>query len=148
MELHPSFQQGELFRYCVDHDIQPVGFSPIGSPARPARDVAEGDVVDIEMPSVVGSRRPTAIHPAVVCLKWAAQRGQIPIPFSVKRGQVRREPALRDRGPAVARRDRAIAADDRAVRLIKGQVFLWEGASVLGGPLGRRRTIPGWKDRT
>jgi diketogulonate reductase-like aldo/keto reductase len=22
------------------------------------------------------------IHPAVVCIKWAAQRGQTPIPFS------------------------------------------------------------------
>ena len=26
------------------------------------------------------------VHPAVVCVKWAVQRGQMPIPFSTNRG--------------------------------------------------------------
>lgn len=38
MELHPCFQQPELFRYCLEQGIQPIGFCPIGSPARPERD--------------------------------------------------------------------------------------------------------------
>ena len=37
MELHPHFQQPELFRFCIDNDIVPVGFCPIGSPSRPER---------------------------------------------------------------------------------------------------------------
>ena len=31
MELHPCFQQQELFDYCVGQSIQPIGFCPIGS---------------------------------------------------------------------------------------------------------------------
>ena len=32
MELHPCFQQQELFDYLKAHDIQPIGFMPLGSP--------------------------------------------------------------------------------------------------------------------
>ena len=35
MELHPHFQQPEFFRYLLDKGIQPIGYSPIGSPGRP-----------------------------------------------------------------------------------------------------------------
>ena len=36
MELHPHFQQPELFEFVVDHGIVPIGYSPIGSPAGPS----------------------------------------------------------------------------------------------------------------
>ena len=32
MELHPHFQQPEFFRYLIENGIQPIAFSPIGSP--------------------------------------------------------------------------------------------------------------------
>jgi len=32
MELHPHFQQPELFDFCVRNGIQPVGYCPLGSP--------------------------------------------------------------------------------------------------------------------
>src|SRR5690606_17177618 len=35
MELHPHFQQPELFEYVRGHGIEPIGYSPIGSPNRP-----------------------------------------------------------------------------------------------------------------
>ena len=38
MELHPHFQQPELFEHVRNSGIVPIGFSPIGSPARPERD--------------------------------------------------------------------------------------------------------------
>ena len=38
MELHPGFQQPELFDYAKAHGILPVGYCPIGSPSRPERD--------------------------------------------------------------------------------------------------------------
>jgi len=38
MELHPHFQQPELFAYCGSKGIQPVGYSPRGAPSRPERD--------------------------------------------------------------------------------------------------------------
>src|ERR1043166_9365403 len=85
MELHPHFQQPQLFEYVVAHGIQPVGYSPIGSPARPVRDRTADDTVDIEDPVIVQIARRLNVHPAVVCVKWAIQRGQIPIPQSANR---------------------------------------------------------------
>ena len=53
LELHPHFQQPELFKYVVDNGIVPIGYSPIGSPRRPDRDRTESDTVDIEDPVIV-----------------------------------------------------------------------------------------------
>ena len=85
MELHPHFQQPELFKYVIENGMVAIGYSPIGSPARPDRDRSEVDTVDIEDPVIVAMAKRRGVHPAVVCVKWAAQRGQIPIPFSVRR---------------------------------------------------------------
>src|SRR5262249_4535156 len=75
MELPPHFQQPALFDYVCAHDIQPVGYSPIGSPARPQRDRTPQDTVDIEDPVIVAIAQRLRVHPAVVCIKWAIQRG-------------------------------------------------------------------------
>ena len=83
MELHPHFQQPEFFQFCIDNQIAPIGFCPIGSPTRPDRDRTPDDTVDIEDPVIVKIANRLNVHPAVVCVKWAVQRGQIPIPFSV-----------------------------------------------------------------
>ncbi len=48
MELHPHFQQPELFNYCVENKIQPIAYSPLGSPGRPDRDRTDDDTVDLE----------------------------------------------------------------------------------------------------
>lgn len=130
MELHPHFQQPELFDFVRANGIEPVGFSPIGSPARPERDRTPEDTVDVEDPVIVRIARRLGVHPAVVCVKWAVQRGQTPIPFSTTRrnylanlrgvaGEALTDAEMRD-----------IAGIDRGCRLIKGQVFLWkEGQS-------------------
>ncbi|MDR1292026.1 MAG: aldo/keto reductase [Clostridiales Family XIII bacterium] len=128
MELHPAFQQPGLFDYCVARGIQPVGFCPIGSPARPTRDRAPGDIVDTEMPEIVKIAEAHGIHPALVCLKWSAQRGALPIPFSVKEPQIIANLASVYEDPLTDEEMRAIGAADRDCRLVKGQVFLWEGA--------------------
>ena len=77
MELHPHFQQQELFDFCMENKIQPIGFCPIGSPTRPDRDKTENDTVDIEDPVVLKIAKRLNVHPAVVCIKWAVQRGQV-----------------------------------------------------------------------
>ena len=68
-------------------------------------------------------------HPAVTCLKWAVQRGQIPIPFSVKQAQYVNNLKAAFIDPLTDDEMAAIAADDRNCRLVKGQVFLWPGAT-------------------
>lgn len=128
MELHPHFQQPELFDYVRGHGIEPIGYSPIGSPARPARDRTPGDSVDIEDPVIVRIAARLGVHPAVVCVKWAVQRGQTPIPFSTKRRNYLAN-LQGIAGEPLSDTDMAdIAGIDRGCRLIKGQVFLWKEA--------------------
>jgi alcohol dehydrogenase (NADP+) len=130
MELHPHFQQPELFRFVVDRGIVPIGFSPVGSPRRPDRDKTAGDSVDIEDPVIVGIAKRLGVHPAVVCLKWAVQRGQIPIPFSVHREKYLANLRALISDPLTDDDMAVIARIDRNCRLIKGHVFLWkEGQS-------------------
>ena len=126
MELHPHFQQPELFEFVVDNGIIPIGFSPIGSPRRPARDRTDEDTVDIEDPVLVQIGQRHHIHPALVCLKWAIQRGQVPIPFSTTRSHYLENLRCTVTEPLTAEEMAAIAAIDKNCRLIKGQVFLWK----------------------
>jgi len=128
MELHPCFQQSELFQYCIDHHIQPIGYSPMGSPSRPERDRTADDHIDIEHPVVIDIARAHGVHPTAVCLKWAVARGQIPIPFSVKAPQLESNlwAALED--PLTAEEIERMRSVERNSRLIKGQVFLWPSA--------------------
>lgn len=129
MELHPSFQQTELFEYAIAHDILPIGYCPIGSPSRPERDRTAEDIVDCELPSVIAAAKAHQIHPALVCLKWAVQRGQVPIPFSVKEPQYAANLKCAIEDPLTEEEMAAIQTDDCNCRLVKGQVFLWEGAN-------------------
>ena len=39
--------------------------------------------VDMQMPELVEIAKAHNVHPAIICLKWAVQRGQTPIPFSI-----------------------------------------------------------------
>lgn len=128
MELHPSFQQPELFDYAVKHNILPVGYCPIGSPSRPERDRTAEDVADTELPAVKKAAEAHGVHPAVICLKWAVQRGQVPIPFSVKEAQYISNLKCATEDPLTEEEMEAIGKEDKNCRLIKGQVFLWEGA--------------------
>ncbi len=129
MELHPCFQQPELFDYCVKAGIEPIGFCPIGSPTRPERDKTEDDVVDIQDPAVVEVAKNHGVHPAVICLKWAVQRGQTPIPFSVFENEYVSNLKSTTEDSLTDAEMELLKSADKDCRLIKGQVFLWEGAN-------------------
>lgn len=129
MELHPSFQQKELFDYCVAKGIKPIAYCPLGSPNRPDRDKEEGDVVDMQMPEIVHIAKKYGIHPAEVCLKWAVQRGQIPIPFASKEKNLLSNFKVIDGQPLSKDDMELIAKADKNCRLVKGHVFLWKGAN-------------------
>jgi alcohol dehydrogenase (NADP+) len=128
MELHPHFQQPEFFKYVMDNGIVPIGFCPIGSPTRPDRDKTETDTVDIGDPVIVKIAKRLNVHPAVVCVKWAVQRGQIPIPFSIRRNEYLSNLICATVAPLTDEEMKEIAGIDQNCRLIKGQVFLWERA--------------------
>lgn len=124
MELHPHFQQTELFDFCVKNDIRPIAYCPLGSPGRPERDRTPEDTVDLEDKVILSIAERLRITPAQVAIKWAIQRGQIPIPFSVNHYFENLEAAANIQ---LTENDmKEISKIDKNCRLIKGQVFLWK----------------------
>ena len=85
-------------------------------------------VVDIEDPVIVSIARRLNIHTAVVCLKWAVQRGQITIPFTVKDDKLYNNIKGITEDPLTDDDMLNISKIDKGNRLIKGQVFLWKTA--------------------
>lgn len=126
MELHPHLQQQELFDFVRGQGIVPIGYCPIGSPGRPERDRTPQDTVDMEDPVIVQIAARLGLHPASVCIKWAVQRGQIPIPFSTKRRNILSNLQAATGEPLTAQDMADLARIDRNCRLIKGHVFLWK----------------------
>src|SRR5699024_4590699 len=127
LELHPCFQQQELFDYLVAHDIQPIGFMPLGSPQRPERDMMPEDIADMKTPEMQEIAKAHNCHPALIALKWAHQRGQIPIPFSVHEAEYVSNLKAMTEDPLTDEEMAKIATLERNNRLVKGQVFLWPG---------------------
>ena len=127
LELYPCFQQQEIFDYLKAHDIQPVGYMPIGSPQRPERDMEPEDIADMQVPEFVEIAKAHGVHPAIIALKWAIQRGQIPIPFSTHNYEANLEATVTE--PLTEEEMRIISTLEKNNRLVKGQVFLWPGAS-------------------
>jgi diketogulonate reductase-like aldo/keto reductase len=125
MELHPHFQQPALFDFVRANGIVPVGYCPLGSPGRPERDRTPEDTDPLTDPVVQRIAAAHGVHPALVCLKWAVQRGQAPIPFSSKRRNIHANLAAVTSDPLTAAELADIAKVDRDCRLVKGQVFLW-----------------------
>lgn len=125
MELHPHFQQPEFFAWLKARGIEPIGYSPIGSPARPERDRTPDDTSPTEDPVICAIAAKHGVHPAVICIQWAIQRGQTPIPFSTTRRNYLANLRAAIGEPLSDEEMKAIAGIDRNCRLIKGQVFLW-----------------------
>jgi diketogulonate reductase-like aldo/keto reductase len=126
MELHPHFQQPEFFAFLRQHGVEPIGYSPIGSPARPERDRTSEDTSPVDDPVIKEIANRLGVHPAVVCIKWAVQRGQTPIPFSTNRRNILANLRAVVDEPLTSADMRRIEEIDRNCRLIKGQVFLWK----------------------
>ena len=129
MELHPTFQQRDFVSYIKGEGIIPIGFSPLGSPNRPERDKTEEDLVDMEHPIVVQIAKRHNVHPATICLKWAHQNGIIPIPLSTKERNLRSNFEAIQSDPLTDGELTLLRDVESNNRLIKGQVFLWEGAT-------------------
>ena len=126
MELHPHFQQPELFNYVKAQGLEPIGYCPLGSPGRPERDRTPEDTSPTEDPVILEMARAHQVHPAEICLKWAVQRGQTPIPFSAKRRNYMANLRAVTQDPLANFEMEAIGEIDRNCRLIKGQVFCWK----------------------
>lgn len=128
MELHPTFQQKELYAYCQQHGIRIVGYCPLGSPNRPERDRTAEDIADTQVDVIRDIAKAHNCHPAEVCLAWAIGNGHTPIPFASQERNLRSNLAVAQNVVLTQQEMEAIAAIDQNNRLIKGQVFLWRGS--------------------
>lgn len=81
IELHPYLPQTRMVDFCRQHKIQVVGYSPLGAPGGPKQPGAPPPLIE----QLVVSRwaRKAGKTPAQVLIKWALQRGVVPIPKSV-----------------------------------------------------------------
>lgn len=144
LELHPCFAQRELFDYVMARHIQPIGFCPVGSPARPERDRMPEDVADVDTPAVRAVAEKYGIHPVEVCLRWAITRGAVPIPFSTSPSHYKANLAAASKPPFNAIDMALLENADCDCRLVKGQVFLWKGASDWRALWDEDGVINGW----
>lgn len=129
MELHPSFQQKALYEYCISHSIKIIGYCPLGSPNRPERDRTPDDVADTEMPEIVSIANEHGCHPAEICLAWAMQSGHTPIPFASREINIIKNLMVQNKIVLSSDEMETISKLDCDNRLVKGHVFLWNGAT-------------------
>ena len=125
-EMHPCFQNEELKQYLDKAGILNVGYMPLGSPRRPERDIEPGDAVDMQTPEIKAIAEAHGVHPAIICLKWALQRGVLPIPFSIHNYEANLAATLSEK--LTDEEMASIAKLECGSRLVKGHVFLWPGA--------------------
>lgn len=142
MELHPHFQQPELFDFVVSQGIVPVAYSPLGSPGRPERDRTNADTVDLEDPTILDLAKKYQCHPAEIAIDWAVQRGQVPIPFSVNPRNLLSNIRAATYSRLTPEECKRMAKIDKNCRLIKGQVFLWPAAKGWEDLWDKDGTIP------
>lgn len=83
IELHPALAQQRLVDWCLRRGIAVTAYMPLGSPDRPPRMIAEGDPSLLTDPVVIGIAEAHGVTPGQVLIRWAVQRGTIPIPKSV-----------------------------------------------------------------
>ena len=137
MELHPHFQQPELFRFVVDQGIVPIGYCPIGSPNRPERDRTETDTVDIEDPVIVRIAERLGVHPGhrLRQVGRSARAGADPV-----LGQAAAVPGQPEGGrrrAAHRRRHARHRGDRQELPADQGPGLPLEGRPELGRPVGR-----------
>lgn len=71
VELHPYLPQPALLKFCEEHGIKVVAYSPLGSGGHPS---ILGD------PTILKVAQELKLTPAQVLLSWALSRGTIVIP--------------------------------------------------------------------
>jgi diketogulonate reductase-like aldo/keto reductase len=143
MELHPLFQQRNLVRFFINHQIAPSGYMALGSPRRPGRDRFPEHQPDMEHPVVQKIASETRLTPAQVCLSWAHQREQQRVGYvsMAERSEWIRSNLETATASALLKEHLEMIDGngtpdhpgiDANNRLIWGQVFFWPEARLLG----------------
>ena len=117
-----------MVNFHLKNGIVPITYCPVGSPSRPERDRTPEDSVDIEEPVVKRIAKRLGIHPATVCVKWAQQRGTVPVPMSANPRNILANLECVVSAPLTNQDMKDMKKCEKNSRLIKGQVFMWQGS--------------------
>lgn len=123
VEAHPFLAQRRMKALCDAHKIVLIAFSPLGSPARPARLIEEGDPSPLFDETVLGLAGKYSVSAAQILVRWAVQRGTVTIPKSVTADRISEN--FKVFGFEIDAADMAeLAKLDSGSRLIKGYPFM------------------------
>lgn len=128
LELHPALGQPRLRAWAARARVALTGYCPLGSPGRPDAYRAPGDPDVLRAPAVLAAAAAAGRSPAQAALKWAAQRGVVPLPRSTNAARIAENYegaagawALPD--DALAALDAMDATADHRGRIMKGDNF-------------------------
>lgn len=76
--MHPYLPQDELFKFCKEHGIVVVAYSPLGS----------GTVSITDDPTIKRIAEREKLTPAQVCIAWAVTHGCPAIPKTANEGRL------------------------------------------------------------
>lgn len=132
VEMHPALAQPRLLAFCRARGIVVTSYCPLGSPARPATFTHAGDPDLLRAQPIVTAASKHGRTPAQVLLKWATQRGVVPLPKSVTPSRLEENlRAVHDDAWSLDAEDfSAIATLDCGHRFSRGEHFALEGETV------------------
>ncbi|MDB9314160.1 aldo/keto reductase [Spirulina sp. CS-785/01] len=128
IELHPYLQQSDLVQFCQQNGVHVTGYSPLGSPDRPAGIKAADEPILLEEPVIHAIAQQHNITPAQVLISWGIHRNTAVIPKSVTPSRIEQNLASAEVS-LTEENMQEIAKLDRGRRYVHGQ--FWE---LEGGP--------------
>lgn len=96
VEMHPYLTQPHLVRYCQQEKIALTAFSPFGAGSYVPLGMAKADDSVLVDPLITEIAAAQNRSPAQIVLRWAIQRGTVPIPKSQNPARLRENIALDD----------------------------------------------------
>jgi diketogulonate reductase-like aldo/keto reductase len=92
IELHPYNAQTELVDFCIHQNVAVTAYSPLGSPGG----AKENDPIILKDPVIKKIANTHKKSTAQVLIRWALQRGTIPIPKSTTQERITENAAVFD----------------------------------------------------
>lgn len=118
--------QNKMKAFCDKHGIVVTAYSPLGSPDRPARLIADGDPAPLHEPAIIAIAAKYNVTAAQILIRWTVQRGFVVLPKSVTPERIASNIdvfsfSLDDEDLKL------IAALENGRRLVKGDAWAFEG---------------------
>ena len=127
VELHPFLAQEELVKFCLEKNVRPTAYSPLGSGDRPRRMKKDDEPNLLEHPVIQAVAEKHDATTGQVLIRWAVERDTVVIPKSTNAGRIKENLAAHE-----LRLDKEdmeqISALDAHYRIVDGSFWTPEGS--------------------